>query len=179
MPDVTKNSEVGEIGDGEVDVVVFRRMRTGLSQRGRSEGWENSVIRGGDIIAAPSQGMFAYVLRDGETEPPAEIEKLWAEYLTIDRILAETIRAGLTPREIMKSYEQKLAAAGIIVRDPQLHMVQPKNDFPVYSAGYDPEKTQLTLDLHGKGKGARGRKFDIYLGPRMGSFFSSCARAAN
>ncbi len=170
VPGVTKNSEVGEIGDGEVDIVVFRRMRTGLSQRGRSEGWENTVVQGGDILAAPSQGMFAYVLRDGESEPPAEIKKLWVQYLTIDRILAETIRAGLTPREIMKSYKRKLEDAGIIVRDPQLHMAQPKNDFPVYSAGYDPGKTQLTLDLHGKGKGARERKFDIYLGPRMGSY---------
>ncbi len=162
VPGVTKNSEAG--------VTVFRRMRTGLSQRGRSEGWENSVIQGGDILAAPSQGMYAYVLRDGETEPPADIEKLWAEYLTIDRILAETIKAGLTPREIMKSYTQKLEDAGIIVRDPQLHMVQPKNDFPAYSAGFEPRKTHLTLDLHGKGKGARAGKFDIYMGPRMGSY---------
>ena len=170
VPGVTKRSDVGEVGDGEVDIVVFRRMRTGLSQRGRSEGWENTVVQGGDILAAPSQGMYAYVLRDGETEPPAEIKKLWAEYLTIEKILAETIKAGLTPREIMKSYKQKLEAAGIIVRDPQLHMAQPKNDFPVYSAGFDPEKTQLSIDLHGKGKGARERKFDIYLGPRMGSY---------
>ncbi len=170
VPGVTKHSDVGEVGDGEVDIVVFRRMRTGLSQRGRSEGWENTVVQGGDILAAPSQGMYAYVLRDGETEPPADIKKLWAEYLTIDRILAETIKAGLTPREIMKSYAQKLEDADIIVRDPQLHMVQPKNDFPVYATGFDPGKTHLTLDLHGKGKGARGRKFDIYMGPRMGSY---------
>ncbi len=162
VPGVTKSSEAG--------VTVFRRMRTGLSQRGRSEGWENSVVQGGDILAAPSQGLYAYVLREGETEPPADIKKLWAEYLTIDKILTETIRTGLTPREIMKSYERKFEDAGIIVRDSQLHMVQPKNDFPVYSAGFDPDKTQLTLDLHGKGKGARERKFDIYLGPRMGSY---------
>ena len=162
VPGVTKSSEAG--------VTVFRRMRTGLSQRGRSEGWENSVVQGGDILAAASQGMYAYVLREGETEPPADIKKLWAEYLTIDKILTETIRTGLTPREIMKSYERKFEDAGIIVRDSQLHMVQPKNDFPVYSAGFDPDKTQLTLDLHGKGKGARERKFDIYLGPRMGSY---------
>ena len=162
VPGVTKSSEAG--------VTVFRRMRTGLSQRGRSEGWENSVVQGGDILAAASQGLYAYVLREGETEPPADIKKLWAEYLTTDKILTETIRTGLTPREIMKSYERKFEDAGIIVRDSQLHMVQPKNDFPVYSAGFDPDKTQLTLDLHGKGKGARERKFDIYLGPRMGSY---------
>ena len=161
-PGVTKSREAG--------VTTLRRMRTGLSQRGRSEGWENSVVQGGDILAAPSQGIYAYVLREGETEPPAEIKRLWAEYLRIDKILTETIKAGLTPREIMNSYQKSFAAADIIVRDPQLHMVQPKNDFPAYSAGFDPKKTQLTLDLHGKGKGARERKFDIYKGPRMGSY---------
>ncbi len=161
VPGVTKNSEAG--------VTVFRRMSTGLSQRGRSAGWENSVIQGGDILAAPSQGMFAYVLREGETEPPPEIKKLWAEYLTIDKILVETVKAGLTPREIIQNYTRKFEDEGIIIRDNMIHMVQPKNDFPVFSIGFDPEKTQLAIDLHGKGKGARERKHDIYLGARIGS----------
>jgi len=164
VPGVTKTR-----GEG---VTVFRRMSTGLSQRGRSAGWENEngVIRGGDILAAPSQGMYAYVLREGETEPPPEIKKLWAEYLKIDKIFAETVKAGLTPREIMQNYKQRFEAEGVIVVDPQLHMVQPKNDFPVYAKGFDPEKTLLSIDLHGKGKGARARKHDIYFGPRVGSY---------
>ena len=45
-----------------------------------------------------------------------------------------------------------------------------KNDFPAYAKGYDPEKTLLSVDHHGKGKGARERKHDIYFGPRMGSY---------
>ncbi len=61
-------------GDG---FTVFRRMSRGQSQRGRSPGWENAVVQGGDILAAPSTGMYAYVLRDGETGPPAEIQRLW------------------------------------------------------------------------------------------------------
>ena len=149
---------------------VFRRMRTGLSQRGRSAGWENAVVQGGDIIAAPSQGMYAYVLRGGEMEPPPEIKALWAEYLKIDKIFAETIRAGRTPREIVQDYTLRLAEVGVIVVDPQLHMVQPKNDFPAYSKGYGPEKTLISVDHHGKGKGARESKHDIYFGPRMGSY---------
>ncbi len=161
VPGVTKNREAG--------VTVFRRMSTGLSQRGRSKGWENSVIQGGDIVAAPSQAIFAYVLREGETEPPPEIKKLWAEYRKIDKILAETIKVGFTAREIIQIYKRKFDDEGIIVREPQLHMVQPKNNFPVYSIGFDPEKTQLSIDCHGKGKGARKRKFDILCGPRIGS----------
>ena len=105
-----------------------------------------------------------------QAKPPPEIKKLWAEYLKIDKILTETVKAGLTPREIIQTYKRKFADAGIIVRDPQLHMVQQKNNFPVYSAGFDPEKTQLTIDLHGMGKGTRQKKFDIYIGPRIGSY---------
>jgi hypothetical protein len=114
--------------------------------------------------------MYAYVLREGETEPPPEIKRLWAEYLKIDKVFAETIRAGRTPREIVKDYTQRLAEVGVVVVDPQLHMVQPKNDFPAYSKGYGPEKTLISVDHHGKGKGARKRKHDIYFGPRMGSY---------
>jgi hypothetical protein len=169
-PGVTKTEELGDTGDYEVDVVVFRRMKTGQSQRGRSKGWENTVVQGGDIVAAPSQGIFAYVLREDETEPPPEIQKLWAEYLKIDKILAETIKAGRTNREIIKIYERKFEEAEIIIRDEQLHMTQPKNDFPVYSKGFDPKKTHLSIDCHGKGKGACKRKFDIYMGPRIGSY---------
>ncbi len=132
-------------GDG---FTVFRRMSTGLSQRGRSAGWENSVVHGGDILAAPSQGMFAYVLREGESEPPPEIKKLYAEYLKIDKILTETIKAGLTGREIVQNYKRKFDDAGIIVVEPQLHMFQPKNNFPVYAMGLDPEKTLLSIDSH-------------------------------
>ena len=78
----------------DTELTVFRRMRTGQSQRGRSDGWEDTVVQGGDILAAPGQGVFAYVLREGETEPPPEIQRLWNEYLRVDRILVETIRAG-------------------------------------------------------------------------------------
>ena len=161
VPGVTKNREAG--------VTVFRRRSTGMSQRGRTKGYENVVIQGGDIVASPSQGMYAYVLREGETEPPPEIKKLWAEYLKIDKILAETIKAGLTAREIIQNYTRKFEDAGIIVRNNMIHMVIPKNNFPVFSIGFDPEKTQLAIDCHGMKKGARERKSENYFGPRIGS----------
>jgi len=149
---------------------VFRRMSKGLSQRGRSEGWENSVVQEGDIVASPETGIYAYVLREGETEPPPEIQKLWEKYLTVDRILVDTIRAGLTPREIIGEYTRKFEEEGIIVRDPQLHMFVPKNDFAAYSEGFDPSKTHLSVDAHGMMKGARNRPNENYLGPRIGSY---------
>ncbi len=154
----------------ENGVTVFRRMSTGLSQRGRSAGWEDAVIEGGDIVAAPSVGMYAYVLRDGETEPPAEIQRLWDEYRKVDAILAESVRSGLTGREAVEEYERRFEAAGIVVKDEQLHMAIPKNDFGAYSAGSDPSSTHISVDAHGHMKGARPESIETYFGPRIGSY---------
>jgi hypothetical protein len=127
------------------------------------------VVQAGDILAAPGLGWYAYVLREGETEPPPEIQKLWAEYLRVDKILAETIRAGLTPREIIQSYTRRFEKEGIVVRDNQLHMVLPKNDFSAYAEDFDPAKTHISIDAHGQMKGARPWSDENYFGPRIGS----------
>jgi hypothetical protein len=161
VPGVTKNRDVG--------VTVFRRRSPGISQRGRTPGYENVVINGGDIIAAPSQGTYAYVLDEGESAPPEEVQRVWAQYQEITRILGATIKTGLTPREIVRSYKGPFENAGFILRDEQLQMSTPSNDFRVYAAGYDPKKTHLCIDCHGMGKGARKRKYENYLGPRIGS----------
>lgn len=161
VPGVTRNRDAG--------VTVFRRRGTGVSQRGRTPGHQNVVIQGGDIVAAPSQGMFAYVLREGETEPPPDIQKLWATYRRVDEILAENIKVGLTPREIVENYTAIFEAEGIILREDQLHLFTPRNEFSAYTADSDPEKTHLNIDCHAMGKGARERKFENYFGPRIGS----------
>ena len=122
VPGVTKNRDVG--------LTVFRRRGTGVSQRGRTPGHEDVVIEGGDIVAAPSQGTFAYVLREGETEPPADIQKLWSEYRKIDAILADAIRVGVTPREIVSSYTERFVEEGILLRDVQLHLSSPSSHVP-------------------------------------------------
>jgi len=161
--------EPGVTGVRETEFTVLRRMKPGQSQRGRSAGWEDAVVQGGDILVEPMLGWYAYVLRDGETEPPAEIQRLWAEYLKIDKILAETIKVGLTPREIIKSFTNRFEEEGVVVRDNQLHMVLPKNVFSVYAEGFDPDVTHLSIDAHGMMKGARGWSDENYFGPRIGS----------
>ena len=114
----------------------------------------------------------------------------------IDKILKDLIRPGLTGREIMKSYEQKLADVGIVVIDPRLTRPQTnlfeslcflkptlgvwQLDFGweacwdegsnIYPGDFDPDHTQIVFDMHGVGKGAREAKFDHGLGPRMGSY---------
>jgi hypothetical protein len=153
----------------DAPLTVFRRMQPGQSQRGRSGGWEDAVVQGGDILAAPMLGWYAYVLREGETEPPAEIQKLWAEYLKVDRILAESIRAGRTPNEIIEEYTRRFEEEGVVVRDNQLHMVLPKNEFAAYSQGFEAGKTHISIDSHGQMKGARAWSDENYFGPRIGS----------
>jgi hypothetical protein len=159
----------GETRNREVGVTVFRRRGTGVSQRGRTPGHEDVVIRGGDIVAAPSQGTFAYVLRNGETEPPEDIRKLWDSYKAVDRILAANIKVGMTPREIVANYSPEFADEGFILRDGQLHLFDVRNNFAAYSEGYAPDKTHLNIDCHAMGKGAREAKFENYFGPRIGS----------
>jgi hypothetical protein len=161
VPGVTRNDDV--------HMTIFRREAPGISQRGRSAGYQNLVIEGGDIIAAPSQGTYAYVLRKGETEPPPEIKKLWAQYQQVDQILSETIKVGLTPREIVKNYKVKFESAGFIIRDEQLQFSTPPEDYPAFAKGFDPKKTHLCIDCHGMAKGARSRKYENYFGPRIGS----------
>lgn len=169
VKDIFASIEPGVTRRRDADVTVFRRTTTGVSQRGRSSGFGSEFIEKGDIVASPSQGLYAYVLREDETEPPAAIQKLWNEYLKVDRILAETIKSGLTAREIIEDYTRRFAEEGIIVRDNQLHMVTPKNNFSCYASGYDPGKTHISLDCHGMRKGARLEKDESYLGPRIGS----------
>ena len=159
----------GETKERDVGLNVFRRRSPGVSQRGRTSGYENAVIQGGDIVAAPSQGRWGYVLREGETEPPPEIKKLWTTYRKIDKILAENIKAGLTGREIVKNCNKEFDKEGVIVRDTQLQLWKPKKNFACYTEGYDPEKTHLAYDCHGMKKGAYKWKSENYFGPRIGS----------
>jgi hypothetical protein len=184
------NIEPGVTRTGDVSVYVIRPVQD------EQYGWDDAVVQGGDILAAPTEGRFAYVLREGETEPPADIQALWAQKLMIDKILKEIIRPGLTGREIMTDYKQKLADVGIVVIDPQLTRPQTnlfeglcflkptlgvyQFDFGwdacwdegsnIYPGDYDPENTQIVFDMHGFGKGAREVRFDHGLGPRMGSY---------
>ena len=161
VPGTTRNRDVG--------LTVFRRRGVGVSQSGRTPGHENVVIEGGDILAAPSQGMYAYVLREGESEPPPEIEEIWAKYRRIDEVLAANVKVGLTGREIVDNYTAVLEKEGIVLRDVQLHLFTPRNDFSAYTDAFEPGRTHLNIDLHAMAKGARERKFENYFGPRIGS----------
>ena len=166
--DIFNSVKPGLTTEKEAGITIFRRSKTGESQRGRSKGTMNRVIMGGDILAAPDQGIYAYVLREGETHPPNEIQALWKEYLKINKILAKSIRSGMTPFKIEKEYKDEFKKAGILVRDEQLHMFNPKNNFPAYINGFSKDMTHLSIDCHSM-RIRKEEKSENH-GPRIGSY---------
>ncbi len=122
----------------------------------------DSVIRGGDLIRIAkgrqshhyldSEWKFAnfyeimhgygYVLREGETEPPPKVKKTWADALKVRKILEDNIKLGRTAGETFEILKRKIEEAGFIYVNRQL-----------YNKNLDPEKTQVSLDLHAAGKG--------------------------
>ncbi len=86
---------------------------------------------------------YGYVLREGETEPPPDIRRLWSEGMKIRKVLDENIKVGRTAAETFEIIIQKLDEVGIIVNRGQR-----------FDPDLDPEKTQVSIDLHGLGKGS-------------------------
>lgn len=85
---------------------------------------------------------YGYVLREGETEPPEELRKLWADGMTIRRVIEETLEVGQTAAEAFELIKRNLDDVGIIVNEDQEYR------------DLDPEQTQVAIDLHGLGKGS-------------------------
>ena len=80
---------------------------------------------------------YAYVLREGEKQPPPEINRAWADALKVRKILEDNIKVGPTAGETYELIKRKLDEAGFIHVDRQ----RIDNDL-------DPEKTQVSIDLH-------------------------------
>ena len=85
---------------------------------------------------------YGYVLREGETQPPAEVRKLWADGMTIRRVIEETMKVGQTAAQAFEGIQRRLDEVGIVVNNDQEYLQ------------LDSEKTQVAIDLHGLGKGS-------------------------
>jgi len=121
---------------------------------------DNYVIRRGDLIGIlygagdmtrimdADVGGTGYVLRDGETELPPEVKKIWAESMKVRKILKKHIKAGPTAGEMLQILIRKLEEADFVYIDED-----------EYDKSAEPEKTQVHLDLHAMGKG--------FLAPRI------------
>ena len=121
---------------------------------------DDYVIQRGDLIGIlygagdmrrimdADVGGTGYVLREGETELPPEVKKIWADAMKVREILKKNIKAGPTAGETLKLLIPKLEEAGFVYIDRD-----------EYDRNADPEKTQVHLDLHAMGKG--------FLAPRI------------
>ena len=121
---------------------------------GNESNSSNYVIQRGDLIGIlygagdmltiidADTGGTGYVLREGETSLPPEIQKLWKDIVEVREILQKNIKVGPTAGETLQILIRKLEEAGYVYID--------KDE---YDRNADPKKTQVHLDLHAIGKG--------------------------
>jgi len=115
---------------------------------------DDYVIQRGDVVGIlygagnmltimdADTGGTGYVLREGETSLPPEIQKLWKDILGVREILQKNIKVGPTAGETLQILIRKLEEAGYVYIDTD-----------EYDRNADPTKTQVHLDLHAMGKG--------------------------
>ena len=83
-----------------------------------------------------------YLLREGETEPPPEVQRSWDEVVRVRELLSKYIKPGRTGGKTLELVVGKLEEAGFAYIDRD-----------AFDPSLDPEKTQVHLDLHQVGKG--------------------------
>jgi len=127
---------------------------------------DDHVIRGGDLMHidfglhmmnyGTDIKRVAYILREGETELPPEIQNSWDHALKVREVFRRDIRVGRTAGETLEIIENKLEEAG--------YFYNPADE---YDRNADPEKTQIHIDMHPVGNTGHG---DIAVGPRISPF---------
>ena len=101
-----------------------------------------TILHGaGNRIFSSDLGGNAYLLREGETEAPREIEEIWQVALETRQMLLDNIVAGRTAGETLDLLIQKIEEAGY-------HY----NPVDQYDPTADPYKTQVHLDVHAVGR---------------------------
>lgn len=129
----------------DLDGNVFLRVPDGREIH--ADDPEPYVLKGGDLftilngagnrIFHSDLGGNAYVLKEGETEPPTEIQEIWKHAMVIRKILQENIKADRTAGETLELLIRKIGKAGYFY-----------NPIDRYDKNADPQKTQIHLDCH-------------------------------
>ncbi len=124
---------------------VFRRDPDGVEFHAQDQ--QPYVLQPGDVftilhgagnrIFGSDLGGNAYLLREGETEAPPEIEEVWRVALETRRMLLDNIVAGRTAGETLDLLIRKIEEAGYYY-----------NPVDQYDTTADPSKTQVHLDVH-------------------------------
>ncbi|MDE0061799.1 MAG: hypothetical protein OXP09_13325 [Gammaproteobacteria bacterium] len=138
--------EVGVTRLEQIDGNVFVR-----DPDGNENNNNDYVIQPGDIVTilnGTGEGLFVadlggngYALRDGETELPERVSRIWDHAMDVRDILRANIRIGPTAGETLETLIGKLEEAGYLYIDSDQ-----------YDPGLDPTKTQVHLDLHAQGR---------------------------
>jgi len=118
---------------------------------GGEENNTDYVIQRGDLIGLleganmmefrEHNGGIAYVLREGESDLPPEVQKIWEHALITREIFRKNIKAGSTGAETLEILIRKLEEAGYVYIDRD-----------EYDRNADPEKTQVHIDFHALGR---------------------------
>ena len=118
---------------------------------GNEENNTDYVVQPGDLIGildlshmrefSEHNGGIGYVLREGETGLPPEIQRIWGHALKTREIFRDNIIAGRTGAETLDILVDELQQAGY-------HYI----DRDQYDTNADPEKTQVNIDFHALGR---------------------------
>ena len=118
---------------------------------GNEENNTDYVVQPGNLIGildsanmlsfAEHNGGIGYVLREGETNLPPEVQRIWKHALATRAIFRKHIKAGPTGAENLEVLIEKLEDAGY-------HYI----DTDEYDKSADPTKTQVHIDFHGIGR---------------------------
>ena len=164
VPGVTKLSDL----EGDVAVMDIEGKRSSSGDRviRRGDlilldyGLEDSYYNSLSFISVDAHGMmnrnrgwkfgnfydtlkeFAYVLRDGETELPPKIKKVWTYAVKVRKVVEDNIKAGRTGGVTFWILKRKVEEAGFIYVNRQ-----------IYNKDLDPDKTKVPFDFHAMGKG--------------------------
>jgi len=74
------------------------------------------VLQRGDLIGG---GGVAYVLREGETALPQEVQKIWEHGLKCRDIFCKNVKADRTAGETLEILKRKLEEAGYVYIERQ------------------------------------------------------------
>jgi len=150
-------------GRGMAEIALYGRLLMISSQNienefnkivpgdGNEENNSDYVVQRGDLIGlldganmmdfSQHNGGIAYVLREGETDLPPEVKRIWNHALITREIFRKNIKAGPTGAETLEILIDKLEKAGYVYIDRDQ-----------YDTNADPEKTQVHIDFHGLGR---------------------------
>ncbi len=118
---------------------------------GNEENNTGYVVQPGDLIGilhdanmrefSEHNGGIGYVLREGETGLPPEVQRIWEHALVAREIFRDNIVAGRTGAETLEILINELEAAGYHILDQD-----------EFDPDAPPAKTQINIDFHALGR---------------------------